>query len=196
LPSEASVLVVALLMVVPHSSRLRPVEHYSRAFRASNWHTSLWKLSREDVRLCLACYLELNKKYPPERSGETETLATPSNSFLMVISPRKNPRNRGNVKVQRPLTRARDLELGPSHRSMATDFGAIQLAAEHLPSSISVQPLSQKVITVKKPRKPRTTQAQLRTLYNGDDKRVKYCEKGCGKYYLSSHKCKEVDKVD
>jgi hypothetical protein len=42
---------------------------------------------------------------------------------------------------------------------------------------------------LKKPR-TRTTLAELAARYESGDTSVKFCEKGCGKYYISAHKCK------
>ena len=42
----------------------------------------------------------------------------------------------------------------------------------------------------KKKQRKRATLAELAARYERGDKSVKYCEKGCGKYYISNHKCK------
>jgi hypothetical protein len=55
--------------------------------------------------------------------------------------------------------------------------------------------LSDKLVKVPKQRvqkkqRTRTTLAELAARYESGDPSVKYCEKGCGKYYITAHKCK------
>jgi hypothetical protein len=60
---------------------------------------------------------------------------------------------------------------------------------------VKYKTLSEKVVKVpksqqQKTKTKRTTLAELEARYANGDKAVKFCEKGCGKYYLTSHKCK------
>jgi hypothetical protein len=59
---------------------------------------------------------------------------------------------------------------------------------------VKYKSLSEKMVKVPKPRREkqrtRTTLAELKARYDSGDTTVKYCEKGCGKYYISAHKCK------
>jgi hypothetical protein len=59
---------------------------------------------------------------------------------------------------------------------------------------VKYKSLPEKMVKIAKPRhekqRTRTTLAELKMRYDSGDSSVKYCEKGCGKYYISAHKCK------
>ena len=55
---------------------------------------------------------------------------------------------------------------------------------------VKYKSLSEKVVVPgRKEKRKRSTLAELAVRYDSGDKSVKYCEKGCGKYYISHHKC-------